>query len=95
MGSRPILPVKVTITIDTMLRLIIPNFGDGLVVGTCERDFTGSEYKFNGVLCKFLFIWPNDTDTDTIIIYERDCPYARTDPTEESPKPGYPSPPLP
>ena len=37
MGLEPILPVKVTITIDTMLKLNGPNFGDGLVVGVCEQ----------------------------------------------------------
>ena len=39
MGSRPILPVKVTITIDTKWKNIGPNFGDGFVVGPCEQGF--------------------------------------------------------
>ena len=40
MGSAPILPIKVTVTIDTMLKLNGPNFGDGFVVGTCEQGIT-------------------------------------------------------
>ena len=37
---RPILSIKVTITIDTVSELNGPNFGDGLNTGTCEQGFT-------------------------------------------------------
>ena len=37
---RPILTVKVLITINTMLKVYWPNFGDGLNTGTCKQTLT-------------------------------------------------------
>ena len=49
MGSRPTLPIKVTITMDIMLKLIAPNFGDGLVVGTNEQDFMAHSHTLRRI----------------------------------------------
>ena len=40
MGSIPILPDKVPVSIGTLLKLNGPNFGNFLVVGTCEQSLT-------------------------------------------------------
>ena len=39
MDPRPILSVKATVTIDTLLNLYGPNSSDGLNIGTCEQGF--------------------------------------------------------
>ena len=50
MGSRPILPVSVCITIDTMLKFVSDYDGDCHIDVTCEQSFTGLVGKFGNML---------------------------------------------